>query len=112
MLEYISLLVLLSIHMVNSRCQILLQILHTFWIFLFSFLYFFLFFHHAIFFLFQLMLDSLEQNVLFLHIFYTCFPFSIFHTVSCLLSFVPTRFCYVPILSTVVTFHFSFLFTI
>src|SRR5437764_14303328 len=73
MLEYISLPVLLSIHLVHSRCQILLQIPHTFWIFPFSFLYFFLFLHHAIFFPFQSMLDSLERNVLFLRIFYTCF---------------------------------------
>src|SRR5205823_4146447 len=68
MLKYTSLPVLLSIHLAHSRCQILLQIPHTFWIFPFSFLYFFLFLHHAIFFLFQSMLDSLERNVLFLRI--------------------------------------------
>src|SRR5437764_6701773 len=84
MLEYISLLVLLSTHMVNLRCQIPPQILHIFWIFPFSFLYFFLFLHHAIFFLFQSILDSLEQNVLFLRIFYTCFSFFLLLTLFCL----------------------------
>src|SRR5438045_7770422 len=83
MLEYTSLPVLLSIHLAHSRCQILLQISHTSWIFPFSFLYFFLFLHHAIFFLFQSMLDSLEQNDLFLRIFYTYFSSFLLLTLFC-----------------------------
>src|SRR5436305_5900236 len=83
MLKYTSLPVLPSIHLAHSRCQILLQIPHTSWIFPFSFLYFFLFLHHAIFFLFQLMLDSLERNVLFLRIFYICFSSFLLLTLFC-----------------------------
>src|SRR5437762_11075810 len=100
MLEYTSLPVLLSIHLAHSKCQILLQIPHTFWIFPFSFLYFFLFLHHAIFFLFQSMLDSLERNVLFLRIFCICFSSFLLLTlfVSCLFFYFPCLF----------SFHFHF----